>query len=255
MRHALSFTLALLALAGASTGGAAAPAQAASAPAYVTAAIADPARPKEDRADDVARAPADTLVFAGVQPGMVVGELFPGGGYFTRLIGDVVGPKGKVLGLENAGWKDAVEADRKLLAEPRRGNVSLDVAPFGQFKLAENVDLFWITQNYHDLKIAKYGAVDMAAFNKQVFEALKPGGVYLVLDHQANPGTTLEQIAVLHRIEKAQVIAEVTAAGFKLAGEGKFLNRPADDHTKPIFDKAIQGKTDQYALKFVKPKG
>ena len=77
----------------------------------------------------------------------------------------------------------------------------------------------------------------------------------MVIDHQANPGTTLAQIADLHRIEKAQVIAEVTAAGFKLAGEGKFLNHASDDHTKPIFDKAVQGKTDQYALKFVKPKG
>ncbi len=253
MRHALSFTLALLALAGASTGGAAAPAQAASAPAYVTAAIADPARPKEDRADDVARAPADTLVFAGVQPGMVVGELFPGGGYFTRLIGDVVGPKGKVLGLENAGWKDAVEADRKLLAEPRRGNVSLDVAPFGQFKLAENVDLFWITQNYHDLHIAKYGAVDIADFNRRVFAALKPGGIYMIIDHQAAPDLTEADIAKLHRIEKAQVIAEVTAAGFRLAGEGRLLAHADDDHSKSIFDPGMHGHTDQYALKFVRP--
>ncbi len=253
MRHALSFTLALLALAGASTGGAAAPAQAASAPAYVTAAIADPARPKEDRADDVARAPADTLVFAGVQPGMVVGELFPGGGYFTRLIGDVVGPKGKVLGLENAGWKDAVEADRKLLAEPRRGNVSLDVAPFGQFKLAENVDLFWITQNYHDLHIAKYGAVDIADFNRRVFAALKPGGIYMIIDHQAAPDLTEADIAKLHRIDKARVIAEVTAAGFRLAGEGRFLAHADDDHSKSIFDTGMHGHTDQYALKFVRP--
>jgi len=117
------------------------------------------------------------------------------------------------------------------------------------------VDLFWITQNYHDLKIAKYGAVDLGAFNRSVFLALKPGGIYFILDHEANPGITSEGIAKLHRVEKATVIREVTAAGFKLVGEGKFLNRPGDDHTKPIFDKSIQGKTDQYALKFVKPKG
>jgi predicted methyltransferase len=155
--------------------------------------------------------------------------------------------------VENAGWGDAVKADQQMIAEPGRTNVVLDIEPFGQMKLPEKIDLFWITQNYHDLKIAKYGAVDMAAFNRAVFEALKPGGVYFILDHQANPGTTLAQIAVLHRIEKAQVIAEVTAAGFKLAAEGKFLNRPGDDHTKTIFDPAIRGKTDQFALKFVKP--
>jgi len=228
---------------------------AAEAPPYVTSAVADPARPKDDIAADALRDPSDTLAFAGVKPGMTVGELFPGGGYYTRMIDVVVGPKGKIFAVENAGWKDSVDADRHLLAEPGRTNVVLDVEPFGRMNLPEKIDLFWITQNYHDLKIAKYGAVDTAAFNRGVFEALKPGGIYFILDHQANPGTTLDQIAVLHRIEKAQVIKEVTAAGFKLVAEGRFLNRPGDDHTKTIFDPAVRGKTDQYALKFVKPAG
>jgi predicted methyltransferase len=226
---------------------------AAATPAFIAKAVANPARPKDDVAADASRAPGETLSFAGVKPGMTVAELFPGGGYFSRMLSDVVGPRGRVLGIENQGWKGAVKADQALLAEPGRGNVQLQVKPFGQFELTEKVDLFWITQNYHDLKIAEYGQVDTAAFNRQVFQALKPGGVYFILDHQANPGTTTEQIAKLHRIEKAQVIREVTAAGFKLAAEGRFLNRPADDHTKGIFDDAIRGKTDQYALKFVKP--
>ena len=223
-------------------------------PAYVASAIADPARPKDDVASDVLRDPADTLAFAGVKPGMRIGELFPGGGYYTRLLSDVVGPKGRVFATENAGWKGAVKVDQAMIAEPARANVSLDVEPFGQLKLPSGLDLFWITQNYHDLKIVKYGVVDTAAFNRAVFAALKPGGVYFVIDHQANPGTTLDQIAVLHRIQMDTVIREVTAAGFKLAADGKFLNRPGDDHTKTIFDPAIRGKTDQYALKFVKPR-
>jgi predicted methyltransferase len=216
--------------------------------------VADPARPKADTDADAAREPADTLAFAGVRPGMTVAELFPGGGYFTRMLSDVVGPKGQVIGIENAGWKGAVKADQAMIAEGGgRANVRLDVEPFGQLALSRPVDLFWITQNYHDLKIAKFGVVDMAQFNRQVFAALKPGGVYFILDHQANPGTTTAQIADLHRVAKDEVIREVTAAGFKLVAEGKFLNRPGDDHTKPIFDPSIQGKTDQYALKFVKP--
>ena len=93
----------------------------------------------------------------------------------------------------------------------------------------------------------------MAAFNKHVFDSLKKGGTYFILDHQANPGTTEADIEKLHRIEKAQVIREVEAAGFKLAGEGNALHRPGDDHTKSIFDKSIQGHTDQYMLKFVRP--
>jgi predicted methyltransferase len=243
-----------LALVGLAAGGAMSACSAAQAdtPAYVAAAVADSARPKDDRDADALRDPADTLAFAGVKPGMVVGELFPGGGYYTRLISDVVGAQGKVYGLENAGWKEAVTADQQVAAEPRRANVSFDVEPFGQFKLPEKVDLFWITQNYHDLHIAKYGVVDMAAFNRHVFDSLKPGGVYFILDHEANAGITPSEIAILHRINKARVIAEVTDAGFKLADEGKFLNRPADDHTRTIFDPAIRGHTDQYALKFVK---
>ena len=227
---------------------------AADAPRYVASAIADSARPKDDTDADALRDPADTLALAGVKPGMVVGELFPGGGYYTRLLSDIVGPKGRIVGIENTGWKGAVEDDQKMIAALPVHNVTLDPESFGAFTLPQKIDLFWITQNYHDLHIAKYGAVDLADFNHRVFAALKPGGVYFILDHQANAGTTPEQIAVLHRIEKAQVIREVTAAGFRLAAEGDFLHRAADDHTKTIFDPAIRGHTDQYALKFVKPR-
>ena len=225
--------------------------QAISSPSPVAVAVADQSRPKDDRAADAVRDPVETLNFAGVKPGMKVGEFFPGGGYYSRLLLDVVGPKGKVYGLENAGWKGAVKDDQTTAAA--HANFVLDAAPFGQFSVPEKLDLIWITQNYHDLHIAKYGVVDMADFNRRVFAALKPGGIYFVLDHQANPGTTDTQISDLHRIEKATVIREVTAAGFKLAAEGKFLAHPDDDHTKTVFDPAIRGHTDQYALKFVKP--
>ncbi len=119
--------------------------------------------------------------------------------------------------------------------------------------MPEKLDLFWITQNYHDLHIAKYGVVDMAAFNRRVFDALKPGGTYFILDHAANPDLTDADIEVMHRIQKERVIREVTAAGFVLVGEGDALHNPADDHTKPIFDPSIRGHTDQYMLKFRKP--
>ena len=102
---------------------------------------------------------------------------------------------------------------------------------FGAVKLPKKVDLFWITQNYHDLHIAKYNPVAIPAFNKSVFDALKPGGTYFIVDHQANDGTTEADIEKLHRIPKAQVIKEVEAAGFKLVAEGGALYRPADDHT------------------------
>ncbi|MGN6517117.1 MAG: class I SAM-dependent methyltransferase [Rhizomicrobium sp.] len=224
---------------------------AAATPAYVTKAVSDTTRPKADTDRDALRLPAETIAFVGVKPGMKVAELFPGGGYFTRMLSDVVGPSGHIYGIENRKWDDG--SDAKMAAEPNHKNVSIQIVSFGDFTLPEKVDVFWITQNYHDLHIAKYGAVDMAAFNRHVYDVLKPGGTYFVLDHQANPGTSEADIAKLHRIEKAQVIREVEAAGFRLAGEGDALHRTGDDHTKPIFDKSIQGHTDQYMLKFVKP--
>jgi len=218
-------------------------------------ALADPARPVDEKTADAARKPAETLAFSGVRPGMVVGEFYPGGGYFTRLLSTVVGPTGHVYGLENAGWKSAGEADQKLVAEARLTNVSIDIQPFGTVKFPKPLDLAWVTQNYHDLKIAEYGKVDTVAFDRAVFAALKPGGTFFILDHQGLPGMSDEAIAKTHRIDKATVIKEVTSVGFTLAGEGRFLHRPGDDHTKSIFDKSIRGQTDQYALKFVKPRG
>src|SRR5580692_10461117 len=120
---------------------------AADAPGYVARAVADATRPKDDTAADALRDPADTLAFAGVKPGMAVGELFPGGGYYTRLLSDILGPKGKVYGLENAGWTDAVTADQKLVDELKRANIAMDSEPFGHFTLPQKIDLFWITQN------------------------------------------------------------------------------------------------------------
>jgi predicted methyltransferase len=222
-------------------------------PESIAQAIADPSRPKADRDTDVHRLPYKTILFSGVKEGDVVGELFPGGGYYTRMLSDVVGPKGKIYALETTRWPSSVEATKKVLDEKGRGNVHMTATAFGAFDIPEKIDLFWITQNYHDLHIAKYGTVDMAAFNKHVFDSLKPGGTYFIVDHEANAGTTEAQIADLHRIEKAQVIKEVEAAGFQLVGEGNALHHTGDDHTKTIFDKSVQGHTDQYMLKFRKP--
>jgi predicted methyltransferase len=218
-------------------------------------AVADPARPASHRKLlDPLRKPAETLAFSGVRPGMIVGEFYPGGGYFTRMISDVVGPTGHVYGIENAKWKGAVEANQEMLAGGKWKNVTIATEPFGTVKFPKPLDLAWVTQNYHDMKIADYGKVDTVAFDRAVYKALKPGGIFFILDHQGPRGMTTAQIEKMHRINRDVVVKEVTSAGFKLAAEGKFLRRPGDDHTKSIFDKSIQGHTDQYALKFVKPR-
>jgi predicted methyltransferase len=220
-------------------------------PGYVAAAVADTARPPGDVNIDLSRKPAETIAFAGVKPGMSVGEFFPGGGYFTRMLSTVTGASGHVYAIENVAWAGAIE---RVLTEGRLTNVSLEALPFGAVRFPKPLDIVWVTQNYHDLKIAEYGDVDTAAFNRAVFASLKPGGTYFILDHEAAAGTDLAGIARLHRIENTQVIREVTAAGFELVAEGTFLRQQSDDHTLPIFDKKIQGQTDRFALRFVKPR-
>ena len=225
---------------------------AAAIPDYDTKAVADTARPADFRKLDADRKPADVLAFSGVKPGETVAEYLPGGGYYTRLLSDVVGPTGKVYALETTTWgDDNVAGTKKAIAG--LSNVTLDTAPLGDFHLPQKVDLFWTTLNYHDLHIAKYAKIDMAVFNKHVFDSLKPGGVYLIIDHAAAKGTGATLSPKLHRIEEATVVQEVTAAGFKLAGESDVLRNPADDHTKVVFDPSIRWKTDQFILMFRKP--
>jgi predicted methyltransferase len=219
-------------------------------PGYVARAIANPARSKAERDADAHRLPAQTIAFAGVAPGMVVGELLPSYGYFTRLLSDIVGPKGKIYGIENINWSNTA-FDRKLTGQRR--NVFLQRTKWGEFDLPEEIDLFWITQNYHDLHVAEYGHVDIAAFNRRVFDALKPGGIYLIVDQAANPGATEGEISALHRIDRAQVISEVTAAGFTLVGESDALHHANDDRTRSIFDVVVRGQTDEFMLKFQRP--
>lgn len=219
-------------------------------PGYVKRAIANPARSKVEREADAHRLPAQTIAFAGVAPGMAIAELLPFYGYFTRLLCDVVGSKGKVYGIENLNWSNT-EYDKHLTGQRR--NVFLQRKRWGQFEFPEKIDLFWITQNYHDLHVAEYGHVDIAAFNRRVFDALKPGGIYFISDQAGNPGITEEQISDLHRIDQAQVIREVTAAGFVLIDESDALRHPRDDRTRSIFDAVVRGQTDQFMLKFRKP--
>jgi predicted methyltransferase len=223
-------------------------------PAYIAKAVADSSRPEDDRKLDALRKPGELLAYAGVKPGQIVGEYLPGGGYYTRLLSDVVGRHGKVYALETTRWgKENIEATRKVLHEAGHDNVIMDLALFGNFHLPEKVDLFWTTLNYHDLHVERYGKVDMAAFNRHVFDSLKHGGIYFIVDHAATAGSGIQAAPDLHRIDEATVIAEVKAAGFVAAGESDLLRNPADDHTKKVFDPAIRWQTDQFILKFRKP--
>jgi predicted methyltransferase len=223
-----------------------------------TAAIADASRPPTDTSRDADRKPAETLAFAHIKSGNKVADFVAGGGYFTRLFSGVVGPKGRVYAIEpseTSRFTAKAAADLQTYATTH-SNVTVIVAPaMESLKLPESLDVFWISQNYHDLKDKFFGPVDTAAFNKAVYAALKPGGIYIVLDHAAAPGSPADVTETLHRIDPEVVRREVEAAGFRFDSESKILANPADPHTARVFDASIRGKTDQFIYKFRKPRG
>lgn len=221
----------------------------------VVAAVADKGRPEADTKRDADRKPAEMLEFSGVKPGSVVADFIPGGGYFTRIFAKTVGPKGKVFAVTNPPRANAPTppAIFGIAADPQYGNITVIQTGIANFVLPEQVDVFWTSQNYHDL-FSRAGNVDIAKVDKLIFDAIKPGGVFIVLDHAAAPGTPIDPDDKLHRIDPAHVKAQLESSGFKFVGESTILRNPADDHTKGVFDPSIRGKTDQFIYKFRKPK-
>jgi len=223
------------------------------------AAVADKARPEADTKRDADRKPAEMLEFAGVKQGQTVVDMLPGGGYFTRLFSKAVGAKGTVYAVsgpprppQDPTKPPPTPAIDVLAADPNYSNVKSIHAPLaGGLSLPTQADLVWTSQNYHDIK--NVPNVDIVTFDKTVFNALKPGGVFIVLDHVANPDTP-NPTSTLHRIDPAVVKKEAEAAGFKFEGESSVLRNPSDDHTIRVTEGAIRGKTDQFIYKFRKPK-
>ena len=248
---------ALIALVLPAAAAAAAPSQAhASVPAYVQAALNDPAR-KADAADDARRQTAAVMAFAEVKPGQKVLELVPGSGYWTRVFSAIVGPTGHVYTVwpaEMAKYSSKSLDDwRKLAATPHYANVSVLEQPAAQLSVPAKVDLVFTAQNYHDYHDPFMGPVDMAKFDREVFDAVRPGGLFVVIDHAAPAGSGLSDTNTLHRIDPAVVKQEVEAAGFVFDGASDALHNPADPLDIKVFDKSIRGHTDQFIYRFRKP--
>jgi predicted methyltransferase len=193
-----------------------------------------------------------------VKPGQRVYDLIPGGGYFTRLFALAVGPAGKVYSVWPEEYDKVSHPDsdalRTLAAKPPFTNVHVMVQPARAFSAPEPLDLVFTSQNYHDYPDKFMGPADLALLDGQVFKALKPGGLFVIVDHRGRPGTGTKETDTLHRIDAAAVKAQVTAAGFRFEGESPLLANPKDPLTAVVFDKSIRGHTDQFVLKFRKPR-
>jgi predicted methyltransferase len=215
---------------------------------YIVAALNDAGRPAADKARDAARHAAETLAFAEVAPGQKIGELLPGEGYFTRLFSSIAGPSGHIYPVSRSA-SDQYEHSVLVGA----ANVTNVTAPYDNYHFPEPLDLVFTAQNYHDMKITQYHMGDTIAMNRMAFAALKPGGLYVIIDHSAVAGTVMDQAHPVHRIDQAIVRREVESVGFVFDGETQILRNPADPRTASVFDPSIRGHTDQFAMRFRKP--
>lgn len=227
--------------------------------AAIDTALANPARFAGDKEQDETRKEKDILVFLGARPGMHVVDYFSAGGYNTELLSLIVGPQGQVVAYNNDQYlKFAGKQPEERYGNNRLPNVvqmtaTPEEAPFE----ANTLDAALFVNAYHDLhwraKDDSWAKIDPAAALAKLVPALKPGAVVVVVDHVANAGGEPASVAdALHRIDPDVIKRDFEAAGLSYESEANFLRNPADDHTKPVFDDAIKGKTDRVVFRFTK---
>ncbi|MGN6528198.1 MAG: class I SAM-dependent methyltransferase [Burkholderiaceae bacterium] len=252
--------------------------------------VGAPDRTEADRVNDRRRKPAQMLAFIGIRPGITAFDVSTGGGYTTELLARAVGPAGRVFGQSQprdgahpmprpaaseggaapatspaaaataAAPAPRTPADVLAAREQRLRAAGVAAAPMVYVASRYDdpippeltpgrLDLVTLMFNYHDLG---WQGVDRRAMNSAIFQALKPGGLYVIADHAGRPGTGISESGTLHRVEESFVRGEVEAAGFRLAQEGTFLRNPDDprDRNTP---EPPQPK-DEFVLKFVKPR-
>jgi predicted methyltransferase len=222
---------------------------------HIQAALNAPDRSAEDKRDDANRRPGLLLAFAGIQPGMKVGELVAGEGYTAELLARTVGPTGQVLAENPKVLRDGpfgAVMNKRLEKPVNKVIQKQDTETDAPFPAGTQLDVVTLILNYHDLI---WAGADRPKANAAVFAALKPGGAYIVVDASAAKGAGGTVAQKLHRVEESLVIKEITAAGFKLAEQGDFMRNPADklDGSSLAGDSAARAKVDRFVLKFVKP--
>lgn len=216
-----------------------------------------PDRSDEDRQLDAGRKPADMLAFFGIKEGMKVAELGAGTGYTTEILARAVGPTGKVYA-QNNRWileKFAEQPWSQRLQKAVMANVVRVDREFDDPlpPEARDLDAVFIVLFYHD---SFWFGVDRPRMNEAIFRALKPGGVYAIIDHSGREGTGITEVKTLHRVEESAVREDIEKAGFKLAAEAEFLRNPSDTrdwNAAPFAAGERRGTSDRFVLKFIKP--
>ncbi|MGH8108287.1 MAG: class I SAM-dependent methyltransferase [Arenimonas sp.] len=224
----------------------------------VASAIANPARSDADRERDARDKPQQVLSLAGFKRDMVIADIFGGGGYYSEILSDVVGPNGQIKLINNPQYDNyAKKGLTPRLADNRLPNVKYEVTSPADMKLGNNtLDGALIVMSYHDLYVADadWPAIDAAQFIDQIVTALKPGGVLLIVDHAAREGSGKADAPTLHRIDEKFAIQDFKSHGLEFAGSISDLRSSADDRALNVFNAGIKGKTDRFVHIYKKKK-
>ena len=218
-----------------------------------------PGRPDAMVALDAGRKPAEVLAQSLIKPGARVMDVMAGQGYYTELLARHVGPKGRVIAIEPVNYmEDSKTAEAWAALQKRNRNVELVVGAPGEAAMPDKLDAAFYHLTYHDLywqsEKFKYPRTDVDAYNARLFQALKPGGVVLIIDHYGVPGMdSRAQADKTHRIDADVVKADMARAGFRFAGSVPILEMAGDDPAKLVFDPSLRGKTNRFYYRFVKP--
>ena len=231
--------------------------RAAAADAY-DAAVAHAGRSAADLKRDALDHPADILRLAGIKAGMRVADVLAGDGYYSELASYVLGPKGKVLMINNAAfdhWSEGPLQER--LKSNRLANVEHQTLDLNHMNLAPgSVDAVLLIKVYHDLywldTTNEWPKIDTSGVLDQLVRALKPGGVLLLVDHSAKPGSGTTVASSLHRIEESYAVKDFEWRGLKVAAKSDLLRRPDDARDQISYKGPAVGKTDRFVLVFRK---
>lgn len=234
------------------------PLQAADVPANISAAVAAAERSDKDRERDLRDHPAELMTFAGIAPGMKIADVFGGGGYWTELMARAVGPEGHVQLVNNSPYFAFAGKDLKTRFDGNRlPNADQITVETCNLKLGNKTyDMIVIFMSYHDLYYVDekdgWPAIDDSGFLDQLYAALRPGGVLLIVDHAAAAGTGNTAAQNLHRIDEEFAKKDISSHGFKLKDTWNGYRNPSDDKTMLVFDPAVRGKTDRFTHLYIK---
>jgi predicted methyltransferase len=220
-------------------------------------AVNNPARSDADRVRDQRSKPAEMMAFMGAAPGMTVLDLFSGGGYYSELLAYVVGEDGQVYAHTNKAYEGWVgtQYDARF-ADDRVPNIVRHHAETDDLGLKDDsFNLAIMVMSYHDVYYTDTGwpGIDAKDFLSQIYDAIKPGGTLVVIDHVADAGTGSASAQDLHRIDPDFARQDFERIGFSFEGASEVLRKSADDHNLSSFDPSIRGNTDKFAFRFSKP--